>query len=242
MERPGTLTEEQFESWYLDTHAAVARRMPRLRRYGVGRLVAEPNPYVDSTAFRVAQLYWDSVEDCTADFNTMEGFATFGDGTVHTAGAAYVTAMALTRDESLPVRTPAVFDVVTGEFRGAATIVKAMAYGRSRDGDDALIEKYRATFGDLGDEPTVRTHVVGTGERGRIRPGNLVVPGPDDVVHDWSVELWFDDAAAAEAFLASDRFGQARALLEEGSTDFYLGVLLSQELFFSVPARPHPAG
>jgi hypothetical protein len=240
MERPTTLTEEQFERWYLDVHAAVARRMPRLRRYGVGRLVAEPNPYSDSTTFRVAQLCWDTVEDCTTDFNTMEGFATFGDGTVHTSGAAYVNAMALTRDVPLPVRDPAVFDLVTSAFRRDGTIVKAMAYGRSRDGDGALIDAYAATFAGLGQDPAVRTHVVGSAEPGRIRPGHLVVPGPDDVVHDWSVELWFDDAGAADQFLTSERFGEARAMLEEGSSDFFLGVFLSQELFFSVPARHHP--
>jgi uncharacterized protein (TIGR02118 family) len=241
MERPTTLTEEEFEHWYLDIHAAVARRMPRLRRYNVARLVAEPNPWADSTTFRIAQLYWDSVEDCTTDFNTMEGFATFGDGTVHTKGAAYVTAMALTNDVALPVRSPAVFDVVAGGFRGNGTIVKVMAYGRSRDGDGALIDAYATKFGDLGEDSSVRAHVVGSADPGRIRPGHLVVPGPDDRVHDWSLELWFDDAEAAEAFLASERFGEARALLEGGSTDFFLGVFPAQELFVSVPARPHPA-
>ena len=242
MERPTTLTEDQFEAWYLDVHAAVARRMTRLRRYGVGRLVAEPNPHADSSTFRVAQLCWDSVDDCTADFNTMEGFATFGDGTVHTAGAAYVNAMALTRDVSLPVRSPAVFDVVTGGFRGDGLIVKVMAYGRSRAGDETLVDAYAAQFENLGDDPTVRAHVVGSGEPRPIRPGNLVVPGPDDVVHDWSIELWFDDTAAAETFIASERFQEARSLLEAGSTEFFLGVFLSQELFLSVPARHHPVG
>jgi uncharacterized protein (TIGR02118 family) len=235
MERPAGLTETDFEEWYLDVHAVVAKRGPGLQRYTVNRLWTEPNRRSDSTVFRIAQLWWASADAATASFNSFEGMATFGDGVIN-SGLAYTKGIALTHDRQLPVTTPACFDIVTGGFAGSddGTITKVMAYGAARD--SGLVEAYAARFGELGLDDRVRQHILGAGRGEVIRPGRISVPAPHDVVHDWSLELWFDDAATAEAFLDESAFAEAWAWLDGHSSTSFLGVFCSQELFFSTPA------
>lgn len=239
MERPTGMSEEQFEHWYLNTHADVAKRGPGLQRYTVNRLWAEPNQRCDSTVFRVAQLWWPSADVATASFNSPEGMATFGDGVIH-AGLAYTKAVALTHDRQLPVARPARFDIVAGGFADSAdgTITKVLCYGvaRERDAIDELVAEYASRFADLGSDERVRQHVVGTSRGDVVRPGNITIPAAKDTVCDWSLELWFDDAASAEAFLDGPAFASAWDWLGARAAMSFIGVFCSQELFFSTPA------
>ncbi|MDO0930459.1 EthD family reductase [Streptomyces sp. DG2A-72] len=89
---------EAFDRHYHDVHIPLARRLPGLRRYTIGRdLVAVRGgfPY-----YRVAELEWDSMDELHAAFASPEGRAAAAD-TAHLQKLAPVRSMIFTVDESV---------------------------------------------------------------------------------------------------------------------------------------------
>lgn len=70
--KPG-MTMEEFKVRWVDEHTKISSKMPRLRGYYCNVATAhQPNdcdPAYDGTA----ELWWDSVEDMEADFQSQEG-------------------------------------------------------------------------------------------------------------------------------------------------------------------------
>jgi len=67
---------EAFDRHYRETHIPIARKMPGLRRYTLGRDISavRGEPY-----YMVAELEWDSMADLRAAFASPEGRATGAD-------------------------------------------------------------------------------------------------------------------------------------------------------------------
>jgi uncharacterized protein (TIGR02118 family) len=87
-----------FDRHYHDVHIPLARRLPGLRRYTIGRgLVAVRGgaPY-----YLVAELEWDTVDDLRAAFASPEGRATAADA-AHLQELAPVRSMIFTVGESV---------------------------------------------------------------------------------------------------------------------------------------------
>ncbi len=87
---------EAFDRHYDQVHVPLGRRLPRLRRYTIGR---------NATAVRgevpyhlIAELEWDSMEDLRAAFASPEGRATALDA-AHLQELAPVRSMIFQLDE-----------------------------------------------------------------------------------------------------------------------------------------------
>ena len=67
-------TDAQFATYWLETHAILARKMPGLRKYVVN--VVKPPPNRESDYNGVVELWFDNVEDMKKAFRSAEGQAT----------------------------------------------------------------------------------------------------------------------------------------------------------------------
>ena len=67
-------TDEQFTTYWLETHALLAKKMPGLRRYVVNVVMAPPNKEPDYNG--VVELWFDNVTDMKNAFSSPEGQAT----------------------------------------------------------------------------------------------------------------------------------------------------------------------
>jgi uncharacterized protein (TIGR02118 family) len=67
-------TDEEFAKYLLETHALLAKKMPRLRRYVVNVVAPPPNREPDYNG--VAELWFDNVDDMKKAFGSTEGQAT----------------------------------------------------------------------------------------------------------------------------------------------------------------------
>lgn len=87
-----------FDRHYRDVHIPLARRLPGLRRYTIGRdLVAVRG---DSPCYLVAELEWDTMDELQAAFASPEGSATAA-AAAHLQELAPVHSMIFTVDESV---------------------------------------------------------------------------------------------------------------------------------------------
>ncbi|MGP8069113.1 MAG: EthD family reductase [Candidatus Bathyarchaeia archaeon] len=77
------LTDEQFTTHWLDTHAHLAKKMPGLRRYVVNVVMPPPNREPDYNG--VVELWFDNVDDMKKAFTSPEGQATQKDTEKFTA-------------------------------------------------------------------------------------------------------------------------------------------------------------
>jgi uncharacterized protein (TIGR02118 family) len=68
---------EAFDRHYREVHIPLARRLPRLRRYVVGRDSAVVRG--GAPCYLVAELEWDTMEELRAAFASPEGRATAAD-------------------------------------------------------------------------------------------------------------------------------------------------------------------
>ncbi|WP_330461080.1 EthD family reductase [Streptomyces sp. NBC_00820] len=87
-----------FDRHYHDVHIPLARQLPGLRRYTLGRDVAAVRggePY-----YLVAELEWDTPEELRAAFASPEGHATAADA-AHLQELAPVRSMIYRADENL---------------------------------------------------------------------------------------------------------------------------------------------
>ena len=67
---------EAFDRHYRETHIPIARKLPGLRRYTLGRDVS---PVRGEPYYMVADLEWDSMEELRAAFASEAGRATAAD-------------------------------------------------------------------------------------------------------------------------------------------------------------------
>ena len=67
---------EAFERHYRETHIPIARKLPGLRRYTLGRDVS---PVRGEPYYMVADLEWDSIDELRAAFASEQGRATGAD-------------------------------------------------------------------------------------------------------------------------------------------------------------------
>jgi uncharacterized protein (TIGR02118 family) len=68
---------EAFDRHYREVHVPLARRLPGLRRYTIGRDIV---PVRDGApCYLVAELEWDTMDDLRAAFASPEGRATAAD-------------------------------------------------------------------------------------------------------------------------------------------------------------------
>jgi uncharacterized protein (TIGR02118 family) len=81
---------DAFDRHYVEVHIPLARRLPGLRRYTVGRDVAAVRG--DPPYYLVAQLEWDTMDDLRAAFASPEGRATAADA-AHLGELAQVRSM-----------------------------------------------------------------------------------------------------------------------------------------------------
>jgi len=68
------LTDEQFATYWLETHAPLAKKMPGLRRYVVNVVMPPPNREPDYSG--VVELWFDSVDAMKKAFSSPEGQTT----------------------------------------------------------------------------------------------------------------------------------------------------------------------
>jgi uncharacterized protein (TIGR02118 family) len=79
-----------FEDHYANTHLPLAAKMPNVKRFEASRVVGTPEggeaPY-----YRIAELWFDGLEDLQGAMGSEEGKATVEDiGTFATGGATVV--------------------------------------------------------------------------------------------------------------------------------------------------------
>jgi uncharacterized protein (TIGR02118 family) len=68
------LTDEQFATYWLETHAPLAKKMPGLRRYVVNVVMPPPNREPDYSG--VVELWFDNVDAMKKAFSSPEGQTT----------------------------------------------------------------------------------------------------------------------------------------------------------------------
>jgi uncharacterized protein (TIGR02118 family) len=74
LNKNNSMTTEQFASYWLDTHAPLAKSMPGLRKYVVNLVKPPPNRPVDYDG--VVELWFDDVDSMKKAFASPEGQAT----------------------------------------------------------------------------------------------------------------------------------------------------------------------
>lgn len=229
---PKGLTAEQFEKWYLGHHTFYVDTAYGIRRYCVNRALSRQPAIAEGPCFRVAQEYWAdwaSMEHC---WNTSTGHALLGDGQANMGlDPGTVAGIALTEDHQLPVANPAVFSTVRRGYRSRpdGTHIKLLAFGTAKE-PTGIAAWYLQRFGELGLDPRVREHVFGASLGRVIQVGLLsTIPGPGQAHYDWLLELWFDDAAAANEYFDTDKFNDMWSALGEASTARTATLVRSQE-------------
>ncbi len=74
LKKNNSLNSEQFASYWLRTHAPIAKAMPGLRKYVVN--VVKPPPNRDPEYDGVVELWFDDVDSMKKAFSSAEGHAT----------------------------------------------------------------------------------------------------------------------------------------------------------------------
>ncbi|MFN8221649.1 MAG: EthD domain-containing protein [Gaiellales bacterium] len=207
---PASLTEEQFEDWYLNVHSPYVETAYGVKRYVINRVVANQPAAATGDFYRLAQEYWADWESMERCWNSAGGHVLLGDGLVNMGlDPGTIAGVGVTENEQLEVASPAIFDVVRGGFaaRPDGTNTRFMALGLAEAGA-GIGAWYRERHATLGRDPRVRAHVFGTTLGKRVKVGlQGQIPGPEQHLYDWNLELWFDGNEDAHAFLGSDGFG-----------------------------------
>ncbi|NUS17248.1 MAG: EthD family reductase [Streptomyces sp.] len=89
---------ERFEQHYREVHIPLARRLPGLRRYTVGRDLAATGG--DCPYYMVAELDWDTMDELRAAFASPEGRACGADA-AHLRELTPLHTMIFTVDDSV---------------------------------------------------------------------------------------------------------------------------------------------
>jgi uncharacterized protein (TIGR02118 family) len=75
--RRADLSQEQFVAHWVNVHAPLAERLPKLRRYSVNVIDRERYPHFGYDGF--SELWFDSQADCEAAFKSPEGITVLAD-------------------------------------------------------------------------------------------------------------------------------------------------------------------
>jgi uncharacterized protein (TIGR02118 family) len=75
--RRADLTHEQYVAHWVNVHAPLAKRLPKLRRYSINVIDRERYPDLGYDGF--SELWFDSQADCEAAFNSPEGVTLLAD-------------------------------------------------------------------------------------------------------------------------------------------------------------------
>jgi uncharacterized protein (TIGR02118 family) len=87
----GPPTDPQaFEDYYAGTHADLVAEIPNLRRFEAGRAVGTPDGS-DPSFYRIAELWFDSLEVLQSSTSSPEGQAAVADIPNFATGGAQVT-------------------------------------------------------------------------------------------------------------------------------------------------------
>ena len=87
---------EEFDRHYREVHIPLVHRLPRLRRYVIGR---DAQPVRGAPYYLVAESEWDTMEELRAAFASPEGRATAADA-ARLQELAPVRSMIFTVDDS----------------------------------------------------------------------------------------------------------------------------------------------
>jgi hypothetical protein len=239
---PESLSEERFEEWYLKIHSPYVETALGVKRYAINRVVSQQPACATGEVYRIAQEYWadwDTMENC---WNSASGHVLLGDGLVNMGlDTGTIAGVAVTEDEQFDVARPAVFSTVRRGYRARrdGTNSKFMAFGFAEAGA-GIADWYRERFAGLGADTLVREHVLGTTLGKRVPVGYLgQIPGPDQHLYDWNLELWFDSNEDAQTFLASDAFGSMWEQLGGVTSDRVAALFRGQERVMISDPLPH---
>lgn len=239
---PPGLTTGRFDDWYLFTHTRYGKASLGIVRYTVNRVLDTPISPTSGAVYRVAQEYWNDWEALEACWNSPSGHAVLGDGLVNIGlDPATIPGVALTMDHQFDVACPANFSTFARGYRSRkdGTIIKFLAYGKNR-GDDEVGSWYQERFSALGQDQRVREHIFGTSVGKQVQIGYLTtLPGPTQISYDWVLELWFDDAPDATAFLHSAGFMPMWSALNERSHSVVAALFRGQEMLVSMDPVVH---
>jgi len=242
MVMPQGMTPERFDDWYLFTHTRYGKASLGIVRYVVNRTLGRQPAVATGAIYRVAQEYWNNWQDFEACWNSPSGHAVLGDGLVNIGlDPGTIPGIALTNDVQLEVAHPAIFSTFARGYRDRAdgTLVKFLAFGLNA-GSDGLGHWYREQYQRLGQDLRVREHIFGTTVGKKLQIGYLSsLPGPTQTSYDWILELWFDDAVNAGAFLDGEVFSSMWSKLCGRSRDVVAALFRSQEMLVMVDPVAH---
>ena len=71
------LTHEQFVAHWVNVHAELAKKLPRLRRYSINVIDRDRYPHLGWDGF--SELWFDSQADCEAAFKSPAGVTVLAD-------------------------------------------------------------------------------------------------------------------------------------------------------------------
>lgn len=243
MNLPKSLTEEEFENWYLGTHTGYAKIAHGIMRYNINRYVQHQPRNSKGRFYRVAQEWWedfDSMEEC---WNSHTGYALLGDGQMNMGlDPGTLPGISITEDVQLPVAYPAQFSSIQRGYRARedGTISRVFGFGFTDMPAADVRDWYLQEFGQLGLDPLIREHVFGTTVNRRIRVGlSGSLPGEGQHQYDWMLELWFDSNDDARNFMDSPAGAALASALEDKSTGLLLGLTRGQEMLIQNRALPH---
>lgn len=243
MNLPASLSEEDFEAWYLGTHTGYAKIAQGIMRYNINHYVKEQPRSARGHFYRVAQEWWEDFEAMEACWNSHTGHALLGDGQVNMGlDPGTLPGIAITEDMQLPVLSPAMFSSIRRGYRHRedGTISRVFGFGFSKIPLDQFKNWYLDTFTDVGQDPRVREHVFGTSVGRKIRVGLLgSLPGEGQEMYDWIIELWFDNNGDARTFMDSPQGMILADELEKRSSGMLLGLTRGQEMMIQNRALAH---
>jgi uncharacterized protein (TIGR02118 family) len=85
IERPSSMTREQFQEWWVKEHSQVAKHLPGLRKYTIStkKIEADTEGFTDLGYEGVAELWFDDMEACRRAIASQEMKDTVEDDAKH---------------------------------------------------------------------------------------------------------------------------------------------------------------
>ena len=224
-------------------HSLVAKQMQGLRRYAINRRFDGQPSFVDCDRVpqRIAELWWDSIQDVEDCFNSPSGLADLGDTSVRLPDvpinfprfkAGPVTFL---RAHPLPVADTARFDLDAGAYQAGQLMFKLYGFVHV-DQFGPFDEWYRSEGARLVHRmPEVRLHVFETYVDQAIHIGNI--EWGKQIAAQRVINLWFDSSDSIERAAASPVGREYLGALASIASSVEWVAMRSQEIFVSIPLR-----
>jgi hypothetical protein len=235
---PEQAAQEAFQS---DTrHSQIARRMQGLRRYAVNRSLPRQPSFVDSSRVprRIAELWWDTVQDVEDCFNSPSGLADLGDAAVRLPprpinfpermSGPNITFL---NELPLPVKQPLGLDVHNGHYLGVGLMIKLYGFVTVDNGaafDEWYVDEGAKLTAEL---PGLRAHVLEQLVPASIRIGNIT--RGEQPASDRVLDLWFMSVDDIDRDMASEAGRAFTAAVEARVVGVEWLAMRNQEIFFS---------